>query len=111
MHLNDSFRDCPVMTVARIIGSKGKILILYRLLDRSWRFNELKRDIATISPKVLTENLRSLEADGLVVRTVHNIMPPHVEYALSELGQSMRPLLQEMQVWGISYLNQIEKSR
>lgn len=104
----DSLPDCPIATVISMIGSKCKLSVLYRLLSRPWRFNELKRDIHAVSPKVLSESLRSLEADGLVTRTVFNEMPPHVEYALSDLGQSMRPMLREMHAWGTYYLERME---
>ena len=73
------------------------------LLVRPWRFNELKNSLEGISQKVLTDSLRSMEEDGLITRTVYPEVPPHVEYALSELGESMRPIIQSMEAWGTKY--------
>lgn len=75
------------------------------LLVRPWRFNELKKDLDGISQKVLTDSLRSMEEDGIITRTVYPEVPPRVEYALSELGESMRPILDAMQKWGTDYKN------
>lgn len=94
---------CPVATTVSIIGSKWKLLILRNLLLRPWRFNELKKDLAGISQKVLTDSLRSMEADGIITRTVYPEVPPRVEYALSELGESMRPIIIAMEQWGSAY--------
>lgn len=94
---------CPVATTVALIGSKWKLLILRNLLARPWRFNELKRDLAGISQKVLTDSLRSMEADGIITRTVYPEVPPRVEYALSELGESMRPVIRSMEEWGTAY--------
>lgn len=94
---------CPVETTVRLIGSKWKLLILRNLFIRSWRFNELQKSLKGVSQKVLTESLRALESDGIIVRTVYPEVPPHVEYALSELGQSMRPILDSLEQWGTDY--------
>lgn len=98
--------ECPVATTVQIIGSKWKLLILKNLLSRPWRFNELKKDLEGISQKVLTDSLRSMEEDGIITRTVYPEVPPHVEYALSDLGESMRPILDAMKDWGINYKKQ-----
>lgn len=95
--------ECPVATTVQIIGSKWKLLIIRNLLTRPWRFNELRRDLDGISQKVLTDSLRSMEEDGIIVRTVYPEVPPRVEYALSELGESMRPILDAMKQWGEDY--------
>lgn len=95
--------DCPVATTLSIIGGKWKLLIIRNLLVRPWRFNELKKDLEGISQKVLTDSLRSMEEDGIITRTVYPEVPSHVEYALSELGESMRPILNAMQEWGTAY--------
>lgn len=89
--------SCPVATTVQLIGSKWKLLIIQNLLSRPWRFNELKKDLEDISQKVLTDSLRSMEEDGIITRTVYPEIPPHVEYALSETGESMRPILNAMQ--------------
>ena len=73
------------------------------LLMRPWRFNELKKSLEGISQKVLTDSLRSMEEDGLITRTVYPEVPPRVEYALSDLGETMRPILDAMQEWGTKY--------
>lgn len=99
---------CPVATTVQLIGSKWKLLIMRNLLDRPWRFNELQKSLKGISQKVLTDSLRSMESDGIVVRTVFAEVPPRVEYSLSNLGESMRPIISAMETWGIWYKSQIE---
>lgn len=94
---------CPVATTVQLIGNKWKLLIMRNLLVRPWRFNELQKSLEGISQKVLTDNLRSMEADGIIIRTVFPEVPPRVEYSLSELGESMRPILDSMQAWGNNY--------
>ena len=94
---------CPVATTVQMIGSKWKLLIMRDLLARPWRFNELKKDLEGISQKVLTDSLRSMEADGIITRTVYPEVPPRVEYALSDLGESMRPIMDAMEIWGTEY--------
>ena len=94
---------CPVATTVQMIGSKWKLLIMRNLLQRPWRFNELKKDLEGISQKVLTDSLRSMKADGIITRTVYPEVPPRVEYALSDLGESMRPIMDAMEIWGTEY--------
>ena len=101
----ENLPECPVATTVQLIGSKWKLLIIRNLRMRPWRFNELKKDLDGISQKVLTDSLRSMEEDGLITRTVYPEVPPRVEYALSELGQSMSPILDAMQQWGTNYKN------
>ena len=103
MLTKEELPECPVATTVQLIGSKWKLLILRNLLQRPWRFNELKRSLDGISQKVLTDSLRSMEEDGLITRTVYPEVPPHVEYALSETGESMRPILMAMQSWGTNH--------
>lgn len=100
---------CPVATTVQLIGSKWKILIIRNLMGRPWRFNELKKDLDGISQKVLTDSLRSMEEDGIVTRTVYPEVPPRVEYALSELGESMRPIIKAMEIWGTEYKEKYAK--
>lgn len=95
--------ECPVATTVQLIGNKWKLLIIRNLLNRPWRFNELKKDLDGISQKVLTDSLRSMEKDGIITRTVYPEVPPRVEYALSELGETMRPILASMEQWGTNY--------
>lgn len=94
---------CPVATTVELIGSKWKLLIIRNLQVRPWRFNELKKDLTGISQKVLTDNLQSLELDGIITRTVYPEVPPRVEYALSELGATLKPILDSMAEWGRFY--------
>ena len=95
--------DCPVATTVSLIGSKWKLLILRNLLVRPWRFNELRKSLDGISQKVLTDSLRSMEDDGIITRTVYPEVPPRVEYALSDLGESMRPIIKSMEDFGLDY--------
>jgi DNA-binding HxlR family transcriptional regulator len=99
--------ECPVATTVSLIGNKWKLLIIRNLLVRPWRFNELQKNLEGISQKVLTDSLRSMEQDGIITRTVYPEVPPRVEYALSEIGESMRPVLESMKVWGENYKAQL----
>ncbi len=103
MLTKEEMPDCPVATTVQLIGIKWKLLIIRNLLVRPWRFNELRRDLEGISQKVLTDSLRSMEEDGIVTRTVYPEVPPRVEYALSQMGESMRPIIKAMEDWGIAY--------
>jgi DNA-binding HxlR family transcriptional regulator len=100
---------CPVATTVMLIGNKWKLLILRNLLERPWRFNELKRNLEGVSQKVLTDSLRSMEADGIVIRTVYTEIPPRVEYSLTDLGNAMRPILMSMEQFGLYYQSIIQK--
>lgn len=102
---------CPVATTLTLIGNKWKIFILQRLLERPWRFNELQKDIPGISQRVLTDNLRSMEEDGIVTRTVYPEVPVRVEYALSELGDTMRPIIDSLFDWGTMYQSLIRSEK
>ena len=102
--------DCPVATAVQSIGNKWKLLILRNLLVRPWRFNEMLRSIPGISQKVLTDNLRALERDDLITRTVYPEVPPRVEYALSELGETMRPIISALETWGRGYQEIVRNS-
>ena len=95
--------ECPVATTVQLIGNKWKLLIIRDLMVRPWRFNELQRDLNGVSQKVLTDSLRSMEADGLVTRTVFPEVPPRVEYSLTDLGRSLQPILDAMRAWGEEY--------
>ena len=103
MKTKSELPECPVATTVQLIGNKWKLLIIRNLLVRPWRFNELQKSLDGISQKVLTDNLRSMETDGIITRTVYAEVPPRVEYALSPLGESMRPILNSMQAWGEAY--------
>jgi len=107
----DILPECPVATTVMMIGSKWKLLIMRNLLARPWRFNELQKSINGISQKALTEALRSMEADGIVSRTVYPEVPPRVEYALTKLGESMRPIIKSMETWGMAYKEQMQEEQ
>lgn len=94
---------CPVEVTLMLISDRWKVLILRDLLSGTKRFGELKKSIGSISQKVLTSNLRSMEEDGLLTRKVYAEVPPRVEYTLTELGKSLRPILCAMQQWGLEY--------
>lgn len=108
MLTKEELPECPVATTVQLIGSKWKLLILRNLMDRPWRFNELKKSLEGVSQKVLTDSLRSLENDGIITRTVYPEVPPRVEYALSDIGESMRPILTAMKEWGDNYKKSLE---
>ena len=101
--------ECPVATTVQLVGSKWKLLILRNLMARPWRFNELKKSLEGISQKVLTDALRAMEADGIIIRTVYPEVPLRVEYSLSETGESLRPVLKSMEAWGIAYKEKMEQ--
>lgn len=107
MLTKDELPECPVATCVQLIGNKWKLLIIRNLLAGPQRFTELKRTIPGISQKVLTDNLRALEEDGLVDREVFAEVPPRVVYSLSELGNTLRPILDAMQEWGTAYKNSL----
>ena len=94
---------CPVEVTLMLISDKWKVLILRDLMGGTKRFGELKKSIGNITQKVLTANLRSMEESGLLTRTVYAEVPPRVEYSLSELGETMRPILDAMEQWGNNY--------
>lgn len=111
MLAKDEMPACPVATTVALIGSKWKLLIMRNLRVRPWRFNELRKDLEGISQKVLTDSLRSMEDDGIIVRVAYPEVPPRVEYSLSELGRSMLPIIHSMEIWGMSYQKQVNGRR
>ena len=103
MLTKEELPECPVATTVQLVGSKWKLLILRNLLARPWRFNELRKDLEGISQKVL------LEEDGIVQRKVYPQVPPRVEYSLTPLEESMRPILAAMEQWGSAYKASLEQ--
>ena len=95
--------DCPIETTMTLISNRWKVLILWDLSGGVKRFGELKKLLGGISQKVLTANLRQMEEAGLLTRTVYAEVPPRVEYALTETGRSLRPVLEAMLEWGTRY--------
>lgn len=103
MSIPKNLPACPVETTLTLIGDKWKVLILRDLLPGAKRFGELKKSIGGVSQKVLTAQLRQMEDSGLLIRTVYPEVPPRVEYALTDLGHSLKPILDAMQDWGEKY--------
>ncbi len=101
--INNALPLCPVETTLTLIGSKWKVLILRDLFGGTKRFGELKKSIGGVSQKVLTAQLRDMEASGLLTRRVYAEVPPRVEYTLTDLGRSLRPILEAMSSWGEEY--------
>jgi DNA-binding HxlR family transcriptional regulator len=96
--------NCPVEATLELIGGKYKALILWHLSENKLRFSELRKVITNATPKMLTQQLRELEAQALIHREVFPVIPPKVEYSLTETGKSLMPILVAMRDWGISYL-------
>ncbi len=94
---------CPVETTLTLIGDKWKVLILRDLMPGTKRFGELKKSVGNVSQKVLTAQLRAMEESGLVKRKVYAEVPPRVEYSLTELGKSLKPILDSVRAWGEAY--------
>lgn len=101
--MSKTFTDCPVEYTASIISNKWKIIILRELLTGTKRYNELNRNVVGISAKVLTENLRDLENDGIVKRKVYPVVPPKVEYSLTDKGLDLNDVIKSMKEFGIKY--------
>ncbi len=97
---------CPVDATINMIGGKYKSLILWKLMtETTLRFSQLQKEIPSATPKMLTQQLRELEANGLIHRHVYPVVPPKVEYSLTNFGKSIKPVLESMYVWGSDYLN------
>ena len=101
---------CPVETTLMLISNRWNVLILRDLMEGTKRFGELKKSLGNISQKVLTANLRAMEENGLLIRTVYAQVPPKVEYTLTDTGYSLKPVLDAMVHWGIKYQLQIQNS-
>lgn len=98
--------SCPVERTLDVIGGRWKVLILQELLQGTRRFNELQRALRGITQKMLTQQLREMEADGIVHREIYLQVPPKVEYSLTPLGKSLKPILDAMHAWGIRHLTE-----
>lgn len=97
------YQTCPMVFVHKLVSGKWKILILWYLTGGSLRFSEIKRKLPDVTQKMLTNQLRSLEDDGLIHREVYPVIPPKVEYSLTEVGSKMIPLLEQMYDFGVEY--------
>lgn len=103
--------NCPVETTLNLIGDKWKVLILRELLSGTKRFGELSRAISGVSQKMLTQQLRQMEQDGLVARQVYAEVPPRVEYSLTENGKSLKPIMDSMLEWGSQYIKKCKSGK
>lgn len=111
-HMNKrcaKYNTCPMILFHKLVSGKWKILILWYLSSGCLRFGEIKRKLPDVTQKMLTNQLRSLEEDGLVHREVYPVIPPKVEYSLTEMGEKMIPLLEQMYNYGIEYVDTVEK--
>lgn len=102
---------CPVEACVEVIGGKWKGVILFHLLGGTKRFNELMRLMPAVTQRMLTRQLRELEADRVVARTIYPEVPPRVEYSLTEFGRTLEPVLKTLQGWGMEYLEQLTRIR
>ena len=100
--------NCSIEATISLIGGKYKAIILWHLIDKTLRFNELQKTIPNATPKMLTQQLRELEADGLLIRKVYPVVPPKTEYSLSEFGKTLSPILAVMCDWGKKYLESVQ---
>lgn len=104
-HKNYDFSQaCPVEAALEVIGGKWKGIILYHLLDGELRFSELKRQVGSVTQRMLTKQLRELEDDGLILRKVYAVVPPKVEYSLTDKGRTLDPILISLRDWGLEHV-------
>lgn len=108
MKNQDNLPACPVELTLSLISNKWKVLLIRDLISGTKRFGELKNSISGISQKSLTQNLRDLESSGIIIRKVYAEVPPKVEYSLSELGNSLTPVLDSLANWGNNYRNNLK---
>ena len=109
--MEQNLPNCPVETTLMLIDDKWKVLILRELMGGTKRFGELKKSIGHVSQKVLTAQLRDMEAKGLVHREVYAEVPPRVEYSLTETGHSLNPILEAMHIWGEAYQKSVQAAQ
>ncbi len=108
---NHSRLTCEVETTLRVIGGRWKVLIIRELMDSVKRFGELQRALGGITQKMLTQQLREMEEDGIIHRKVYPQIPPKVEYSLTPLGESLQPILYAMHEWGLKHVSQINSKK
>lgn len=104
--MTSKIHPCPVQTCLNFIADKWKVLIIRDLLTGTKRFSELKKSLGPVTQKMLTQQLREMEADGLIQRKVYAVVPPKVEYSLTEFGLTLTPVINSMREWGLEYQNQ-----
>ncbi|AGY75790.1 winged helix-turn-helix transcriptional regulator [Clostridium autoethanogenum] len=106
----DLFGICPYVTAQKLLTGKWTLLIMYHLSVKTMRFNELQRTLPNLTQATLTKQLRMMEKNGLIIRTVYNQIPPKVEYSLSELGDHFKPVLDALQIWGNEYIDYLKSN-
>ena len=104
----DLFGVCPFVTAQKILTGKWTLLIMHHLNIKTMRFNELQRELPDLTQTTLTKQLRNMEGNGLIIRTVYNQIPPKVEYSLSELGRRFNPVLNSLETWGEHYIDYLK---
>lgn len=107
----DDFGKCPYVTVQKLLSGKWALVILFLLLNRTMRFSELQRELPKLTQATLTKQLRTLEGNGLIIRTIYNQIPPKVEYSLSDIGEKFKPVMESLKVWGEEYINLLNSGK
>ncbi|MFZ5943996.1 MAG: winged helix-turn-helix transcriptional regulator [Bacillota bacterium] len=107
----DDFGKCPYVTVQKLLSGKWALMVLYLLLNKTMRFTELQRELPNLTQATLTKQLRRLEEDGLIIRTVHNQIPPKVEYSLSDIGEKFKPVMKSLKNWGDEYIEFLKNKK
>ena len=102
--MKDCANECPVTATLKVIGGKWKLTLLWYLQEGKLRYSELQRMIGGITPKMLAQQLRELEHDGIILRTVHPVVPPKVEYSLTPYGKTLQPIIESLDEWGEKHL-------
>lgn len=103
------FGLCPYVTAQKVLSGKWALIIFHLLSEKTMRFNELQRALPNLTQTTLTRQLRMMEQNGLIVRTIYNQIPPKVEYSLSELGSEFQPVLDELEIWGNKYIDHLNE--
>lgn len=101
---DEDFGICPYVTVQKLLSGKWTLIVLFLLSRKTMRFSELKRELPKLTQATLTKELRALEKDGLIIRTVYNQIPPKVEYSLSPMGEKFKPVIESLKDWGNAYI-------
>lgn len=107
--MKDSTKECPVTATLKVIGGKWKLPLLWYLQEGKRRYSELQRMIGGITPKMLAQQLRELERDGIIARTVYPVVPPKVEYSLTAYGRTLQPVIRSLDDWGDKHLKRAKR--
>ncbi len=107
----EDFGRCPYVTVQKLLSGKWTLSVLFLLSDQTMRFSEIQRELPGLTQATLTKQLRALEENGLLVRTVYNQIPPKVEYSLSDIGEKFKPVMDSLKTWGGEYIQFINNKK